>query len=100
MADTPDPRPLPGPPPIVVPARLDGRVVLPGDARYEEARLVANAAIDRRPAAIVLARDAADIVSTLSLARESGLPLAIRGGGHSAAGYGTADGAVVLDLAG
>jgi FAD/FMN-containing dehydrogenase len=100
VADTPRLRPLPGPPPILVPARRDGRVVLPGDARYEEARLVANAAIDRRPAAIVLARDTADIVATLSLARESGLPLAIRAGGHSAAGYGTADGAVVLDLAG
>ena len=100
MADVADPRPLPFPPPIAVPARLDGRVVLPGDARYEEARLVANAAIDRRPAAIVLARDAADVAATLGLARESGLPLAVRAGGHSAAGYGTADGAVVLALAG
>lgn len=85
---------------IDVPARLDGRVVLPGDARYEAARLVPNAAIDRRPAAIVLARDVGDIIATLRLADRSGMPLAVRAGGHSTVGYGTADDAIVLDLSG
>lgn len=85
---------------VVVPARLEGRVVLPGDVRYEAARLVPNAAIDRHPAAIVMARDAADIVATLQLVGVQGLPLAVRAGGHSAVGYGTADDAVVLDVSG
>lgn len=82
------------------PATLDGRVVLPDDARYEAACLVANAAIDRRPAAIVLARDAEDVIATVHLAEASGLPLAVRAGGHSTVGYGIADAAIVLDLAG
>jgi len=85
---------------IAVPARLDGRVVLPGDARYEAARLVDNAAIDRRPAAIVLAREVADIVATLRLAEDSEMPLAVRAGGHSTVGHSIADDAIVLDLKG
>ena len=85
---------------FAVPPLLDGRVVLPGDTRYEAARLVDNAAIDRRPAAIVLARDVADIVATLRLAGDSGLPLAVRAGGHSTVGFSMADDAIVLDLSG
>lgn len=83
-----------------VPERLAGRVVLPGDVRYETARLVANAAIDPHPAAIILARDVEDVVATLRLIDESGMPLAVRAGGHSTVGYGSPDGAIVLDLAG
>lgn len=75
-------------------------MVLPGDARYEDARLVDNAAIDRRPAAIVMARDAADIVATVRLADDSGLTLAVRAGGHSTVGYSIVDGAIVLDVSG
>jgi hypothetical protein len=60
-----------------VPARLKRRVVLPGDARYEAARQVDNAAIDRHPAAIVLARDAEDVRSTLALVQASGMALAV-----------------------
>lgn len=101
MTDMPAPRqPVQQPFRITVPARLDGRVVLPTDERYEASRLVANAAIDRRPAAIVLARDVEDIVATLGLADDSGMPLAVRAGGHSTVGYGVADGAIVLDLSG
>jgi len=81
-----------------VPGLLDDRVVLPGDARYEGARQVANAAIDRRPVAVVLARSVEDIVATVRFARDSGIPLAVRAGGHSAVGYGVADDAIVLDV--
>jgi len=70
----------------------------PEDAGYETARLVENAAIDRRPAAIVLARDADDVRATVNLAIRSGFALAVRGGGHSALGHGVADDAIVLDL--
>jgi FAD/FMN-containing dehydrogenase len=81
-----------------MPARLKRRVVLPGDARYDAASLVDNAAIDRRPAAIVMARDVEDVRATLALALVSGTALAVRGGGHSTPGYGVADDAIVLDL--
>jgi len=85
---------------IVVPARLKGRVVFPKDERYDAARLVDNAAIDRRPAAIVMAQDAEDIVATLQLVNDSVLPFAVRAGGHSVVGYGSADGGIVLNVSG
>jgi FAD/FMN-containing dehydrogenase len=56
--------------------------------------------MDPHPAAIILARDVEDVVATLRLADESGMPLAVRAGGHSTLGYGSVDGAIVLDLAG
>ncbi len=84
----------------MLPEGLKDRVVLPEDARYEAARLVDNAAVDRRPAAIVMARDAADVVATLALAESSGLTLAVRAGGHSVVGYGSVDDAIVLDVSG
>jgi FAD/FMN-containing dehydrogenase len=79
---------------------LPGGVVRPGDAGYDEARRVANAGIDRRPAAIVRPVDAAGVARAVTLARGRGLPLAVRGGGHGLAGHalGTADGALVIDL--
>src|SRR3954465_7098845 len=79
-------------------AAIQGSIVLPGSPEYDVARLVHNANADRRPALIVRAADASDVAQTVSLARESGLRLSIRGGGHSLAGYGTNDGGIVLDL--
>ncbi len=81
-------------------AVLPGALLRPGDAGYDEARRVANAAIDRRPAAIVRPVDAAGVARAVVFARDAGLPLAVRGGGHSAAGHGVglADGALVVDL--
>ena len=78
---------------------LRGRVIEPDDAGYDEARAVANGAIDRRPAAIVRVADAADVARVISLARETGMELAVRSGGHSAAGHGVSEGGIVLDLA-
>ncbi len=78
--------------------QLKGEVILPGDESYERARKVYNAMIDRRPAAIVRCKDVADVIASVKAARALNLNIAIRGGGHSAAGFGTADGALVVDL--
>ena len=79
-------------------ARLGGDVVQPGDDDYERARRVWNAAVDRHPALIVRPRQVADVIAAVEFARNNDLPLAVRGGGHSPAGYGTIDGGLVLDL--
>jgi FAD/FMN-containing dehydrogenase len=79
-------------------AALNGRVIAPEDAGYDEARTVFLGGIDRRPAVIIRPGDAADVARVVTLARESGLPLAVRSGGHSGAGHGTTDGGILLDL--
>ncbi len=76
-----------------------GEVITPDSDRYDAARVVYNGMIDRRPQAIVRARDEADVVATIRVAGEAGVPLAIRGGGHGVPGYGTCDDGVVIDLA-
>ena len=77
---------------------LDGPVIGPNDAGYDEARTVFLGGIDRRPAAIARPTGAADVARIVTAARESGLELAIRSGGHSTAGQSTTDGGIVLDL--
>jgi FAD/FMN-containing dehydrogenase len=77
---------------------LRGELIQPQEAGYEEARRVYNAMHDRRPAVIVQAAGVADVLSTVNFAREHGLVLAVRGGGHSSPGFGTCDGGVALDL--
>ena len=80
--------------------QVRGDVVASGDAGYDEARTVHNAMIDRRPAVVVRCVGTDDVVACVNYARENGLDLAIRGGGHSVPGFGTADDAVVIDLSG
>jgi FAD/FMN-containing dehydrogenase len=80
-------------------SQVRGDVIPPGDDRYEGARKVYNAMIDKRPAVVVRCSDVADVIAAVKTAREKGLPVAVRGGGHSAPGFGTADGALVVDLA-
>lgn len=77
-----------------------GDLVLPGEGRYEEARRVWNASIDRRPALIARCTCTADVVAVLGVALAHGLEVAVRGGGHGLAGYAVADGAVTIDLSG
>jgi FAD/FMN-containing dehydrogenase len=79
-------------------AGIAGTVIRPEDPAYETARQVHNATIDRHPSLIVRAASAADVARTVAFARDAGLELAIRGGSHSLAGYGTSEGGVVLDL--
>ncbi len=78
---------------------LDGRVIRPGDPGYDEARKVFYGGHDLRPAVIVRATSDDDVARTVGLARDSGLELAVRSGGHSGAGHGSTDGGVQLDLA-
>jgi FAD/FMN-containing dehydrogenase len=73
-------------------------VLSPGDAGYDDARRLWNAAIDRRPALIVRARNAADVTFGVRHARELDLELAVRGGGHSSAGHSVTEGGVMIDL--
>jgi len=78
--------------------RVTGSVTIPTDPGYDQARTVYNAMIDRRPAAVVQCADAADVAAVVRHAAETGTELAVRGGGHSVPGFGTADGALVADL--
>jgi FAD/FMN-containing dehydrogenase len=77
---------------------FDGRMILPEEAAYDEVRSVFYGSRNGRPAAIVRARDAFDVSRRVSLARESGLELAVRSGGHSLAGHSASEGGIVLDL--
>lgn len=79
-------------------AKLRGELILPGDSKYDSARKVYNAMIDRRPRMIVRCADVADVIAAVNFARENGIKLAIRGGGHNAAGLGVCDDGLVVDL--
>ena len=79
-------------------AGLRGTAVRPGDPDYEQERSIWNGAHDRHPALIVRCSGVADVIRTIDLARSEGLPLAVRGGGHSIPGFSTVDDGIVLDL--
>lgn len=79
-------------------ARLRGSLLSPGDAGYDEARSLWNAMIDRRPALIVRCLGVADVVTCVNFARERGLTLSIKGGGHNISGLAVCDGGLMLDL--
>jgi FAD/FMN-containing dehydrogenase len=78
--------------------QVRGEVIGPSDEGYEEARRVYNAMIDRRPAVVVRAVNAGDVIASVNFARENQLDLALRGGGHSVPGFGTCDDGVVIDF--
>jgi FAD/FMN-containing dehydrogenase len=75
-----------------------GEILLPGEAAYESARKIWNAMIDKHPAVIVRCATTADVVSAVKFARDNGLLLAIRGGGHNIAGNAMCDDGIVIDL--
>jgi FAD/FMN-containing dehydrogenase len=75
-----------------------GEVITPGDPRYEQTRQVWNGSIQRRPAAILRCAGVADVRAGIRYARDNGLLLAVRAGGHNIAGLGTCDDGLVLDL--
>src|SRR5713226_489107 len=79
-------------------AHVRGDTIAPDDPRYEEARKVYNAMIDKRPALVVRCRDVADVQAALAYGRAHRLDIAIRGGGHNGAGLGTVDDGLVIDL--
>jgi FAD/FMN-containing dehydrogenase len=78
--------------------QVQGQVLGPGDDGYDDARRVWNGMVDARPLAVVRASSVEDVRRTVLVARERGLTLAVRGGGHGVAGNGTVDGGIVLDL--
>ncbi|QFZ21683.1 FAD-binding oxidoreductase [Saccharothrix syringae] len=78
--------------------RVAGDVLVAGDAGYDSARRVWNGAVDRSPAVVVRAAGEGDVVHAVRAARERGLPLSVRGGGHDWAGRAVRDGGLVVDL--
>lgn len=79
-------------------ARLSGRVVDPSDPGYDPLRVIVLGGVDPRPALIVRPADDADVTAAVGFARDHGLALAVRSGGHSGAGHGTVDDGLVVDL--
>ena len=77
---------------------IRGTVTGPSDPDYDTARTVRNGMIDRRPAVVVRAANAGDVMTAVRAAADNGLSVAVRGGAHSVPGFGTADGAVVVDM--
>jgi FAD/FMN-containing dehydrogenase len=77
---------------------ISGSVIRPDDGDYEDARRVWNYAIDRRPALVVRAATVDDVAHTVQFCASEGLPIAVRGGSHSVAGFSTCDDGVVIDL--
>ncbi len=78
--------------------RHRGPVIAPGDEAYDAARMTFNGMLDRRPELIAQPLDGADVVAAVSFAAQSGVPVAVRGGGHGVAGHCVGDGSLVVDL--
>jgi FAD/FMN-containing dehydrogenase len=79
---------------------FSGTLVRPGDAAYDARRLVVAGGVDKRPGVIAEVKNAADVAAVINAARDGGIELAVRSGGHSGAGYSTTEGGIVLDLRG
>ncbi|MFB9231098.1 FAD-binding oxidoreductase, partial [Pseudohalocynthiibacter aestuariivivens] len=79
-------------------ASLRGGVFSDGDSEYDEARTIWNAMVDRKPGLVVRAMGTSDVRSAVNFARDNGLLVAIRSGGHQIAGHAVAEGALLIDL--
>src|SRR5215216_3409740 len=75
-----------------------GYVVGPGDSSYDVDRMIWNGSFDRHPAVIIRCAGVSDVIAAVNFGRASGLPVAVRSGGHSFPGFSMADGALVIDL--
>jgi FAD/FMN-containing dehydrogenase len=80
--------------------QLGGPLILPGHAQYDASREIWNRCFDRRPGVIVRCTAVADVIAAVRFALEDNLEIAIKGGGHHAAGYASTEGGVLLDLSG
>jgi len=78
--------------------KVKGEIVLPGDPNYNEAREIWNAMIDRKPAVIIQCAEADDVPHAISYARDNGLEISIRGGGHNIAGSALCNNGVMIDF--
>ena len=78
--------------------KVKGQIVLPDDPNYNEVRKIWNAMIDRRPAVIIQCAESDDVLHAISFARDGGLEISIRGGGHNIAGSSLCDNGVLIDL--
>jgi hypothetical protein len=87
-------------PPDALATALRGTLTAPGDPDYDERRALYNAMIDKRPALIARCTDAADVIAAIGHAKQEGMPLAVRGGGHNGGGLGSVDDGLVIDLSG
>lgn len=83
---------------IILSNNLHGKLLLPATAEYEAARIIFNGMIDKKPAAIAQCTDAADVITCVNFARQHNILLAIKGGGHNAAGLALCDDGLVIDL--
>jgi FAD/FMN-containing dehydrogenase len=81
-------------------SRLAGQLITAANADFDAARKVVNISVDRRPLAIVQAASVQDVAETVRFARDRGLPLAVRSGGHSVAHYSVVDDVILVDLSG
>jgi hypothetical protein len=79
-------------------SQVRGTVILPTESGYDQARKIWNGIIDKKPALIVQCSGTADVIAAVNFARDNTLPLAVRAGGHNAAGNALCDGGVVIDL--
>ncbi len=98
MGDTTVGRPITGAGVEPLRERVRGHVLAAGDEGYNEARAVHNGMFDKHPLAVLRAEQVADVIAGVNFARDNGLDLSIRDGGHSAPGFGTNDGGLVIDM--
>src|ERR1051326_2543053 len=83
-----------------LPAQLSGALITPADGGYDVSREIWNRLVDRRPSIIVRCTSTSDVIATIRFARKHDLEIAIKGGGHNAAGHASTEGGVLLDMAG
>src|ERR1700732_5413302 len=98
MADTEVEGPITGVSGEHLREQVRGRVITADDEGYDEARAVHNGMFDKRPLAVLRAEQVADVIAGVNFARDNGLDLSIRDGGHSAPGFGTNDDGVAIDI--